>query len=265
MDTETVSESPAFPDERQERIAELVATRGKVHVSELTGLFGISEPTARKDLTILEQRGLLKRTHGGAVSLHPPVEDEVASRLTLHREAKQSIARACVELLSPGEAVFFDSGTTVREIAYALAGTGLRVTILTDSPSVAEAVADLAGVSHVLIGGQLRRISGCVVGPLATENLKEFAITTAFMGVSGVTEGGITVSDLLEAQLKAAVIAKAGRVILPIDHSKVGISDFARVCGLNEVDMIVTDRVDEHLEKLCRVHGIQLVKAKGQA
>ena len=258
----TPDEGPSFPDERQERIAEMVATRGKVRIAQLTELFGVSEPTVRKDLTTMEQRGLLKRTHGGAVSVRPPVEQAMASRIAENAEAKRLIARACVRLLLPGEAVFLDSGTTVQQIAHALAGSGPRLTVLTDSPSIAEAVADLPGVSHLLIGGQLRRISGCLVGPLTTENLKQFTISTAFIGASGLSETGVTVSDLSEAQLKAAVVAKAQRVILPIDHTKIGVSDFAHVCDIADLDMIVTDEVTERLEKLCRASQVELVAAQ---
>ncbi|HEY5704918.1 MAG TPA: DeoR/GlpR family DNA-binding transcription regulator [Terrimicrobiaceae bacterium] len=204
----------------------------------------------------------LKRTHGGAVGVHPPVEQAMANRIAENAEAKWLIAKTCVQLLLPGEAVFLDSGTTVQQIAHALAGSGLRLTVLTDSPSIAEAVADLPGVSHLLIGGQLRRISGCLIGPLTTENLKHFTISTAFIGASGVTETGVTVSDLSEAQLKAAVVAKAQRVILPIDHTKIGVSDFARVCDLSDLDMIVTDEVTERLEKLCRSSQVALVAAQ---
>lgn len=183
-------EGPSFPGERQERIAEMVATRGKVRIGQLTELFGVSEPTVRKDLTLMEQRGLLKRTHGGAVSIRPPVEQAMASRLAENANAKRLIGKACVELLSPGEAVFLDSGTTVQQIADALAGSGLRLTVLTDSPSIAEMVADMPGVSHLPIGGQLRRISGCLTGPLTTENLKQFTISTAFIGASGLFGDG---------------------------------------------------------------------------
>ena len=103
----------------------MVATQGKVRIGQLTELFGVSEPTVRKDLTLMEQRGLLKRTHGGAVSIRPPVEQAMASRLAENANAKHLIGKACVELLSPGEAVFLDSGTTVQQIADALAGSGL--------------------------------------------------------------------------------------------------------------------------------------------
>jgi DeoR/GlpR family transcriptional regulator of sugar metabolism len=255
-------EDPRFPDERQERIAELIATRGKVRIAQLTELFGVSEPTVRKDLTHMEQRGLLKRTHGGAVSVRPPVEQAMASRFAENAEAKRMIAKVCVQLLSTGEAVFLDSGTTVQQIAHALVGSGLRLTILTDSPSVAEEVADLPGVSHLLIGGQLRRISGCLIGPLTTENLKKFTIGTAFIGASGISETGVTVSDLSEAELKAVVIARAQRAILPIDHSKVGVSDFAHVCDLADLDMVVTDEPSERLEKLCGASQVALVVAQ---
>lgn len=262
IDANAAEPSSAFPDERQAYIAQMVATQGKVRVAQLTQHFGVSEPTVRKDLAVLEQKGLLKRTHGGAVSVRPPMEQEVASRQARNWEAKAAIARACLRLLSPGEAVFFDSGTTVRQIAHALAGSGLRLTVLTDSPAVAEAVADAPGIAHILLGGQLRKLSGCLVGPLATENLRMFRIGTALIGASGVSEGGVTVSDLSESRLKAAVVAQAQRVIVPVDHSKVGLSDFVKVCDLDEIDALVTDRRSEYLEALCRTHGIELIDAE---
>jgi DeoR/GlpR family transcriptional regulator of sugar metabolism len=262
IDANAAESGSAFPDERQAYIAQLVASQGKVRVSQLTERFGISEPTVRKDLAVLEQKGLLRRTHGGAVSVRPPMEQEVASRQAQHWEAKEAIARACVRLLSSGEAVFLDNGSTVQQIAHALADSGLRLTMLTGAPAVAEAVADAPGITHILLGGQLRKISGCLLGPLATENLKLFQIGTAFIGVSGVSEGGVTVADLSESRLKAAVVAQAQRVIVPVDHSKVGLSDFVKVCNLEEIDTIVTDQRTEYLEKLCRTHGIELVTAE---
>ena len=99
--------TPTFPDERQNRIAELVATHGKVHMPQLVKLFDVTEVTLRKDLNALEQKGLLKRTHGGAVNVRPPLEQEVVTRTTRHASAKAEIAEACVELVNQGEAIFF--------------------------------------------------------------------------------------------------------------------------------------------------------------
>ena len=259
IDANASEQSSSFPDERQTYIAQTVANQGNVRVSHLTERFGVSEPTVRKDLAILEQKGLLKRRHGGAVSIRPPAEQEVASRQARNWEAKVAIARVCVRLLSSGEAVFLDNGSTELQIAHALASSGLRLTMLTAAPAVAEAVADAPGITHLLLGGQLRRLSGCLVGPLATENLKLFRIGTAFIGASGVSEGGVTVADLSESRLKAAVVAQAQRVIVPVDHSKVGLSDFVKVCELDEIDAIVTDQHSEYLESLCRAHGVELM------
>ena len=263
MKTEAAAEGPTFPDERQAYIAQTVAIQGKIRVSQLAGRFGVSEPTVRKDLAVLEQKGLLKRTHGGAIIVRPPAEQEVASRRARQLEAKMAISRACVRLLSSGEAVFLDNGSTVEQIAQALAGSGLRLTVLTGAPAVADAVADAPGITHLLLGGQLRKLSGCLVGPLAIENLKLFRIGTAFIGASGLSEGGVTVADLSESRLKAAVVAQAQRVIVPVDHSKVGLSDFVKVCDLDEIDTIVTDQRTEYLEALCRTHGIELISAEG--
>lgn len=263
IDADAAEKGSSFPDERQAYIAHMVANQGKVRVSQLTEHFGISEPTVRKDLSVLEQKGLLKRTHGGAVSVRPPMEQEVASRQARNWEAKVAIARAAVRLLSSGEAVFLDNGSTIEQIAQALVSSGLRLTVVTDAPNVADTVADVPGLTHILLGGQLRKLSDCLVGPLATENLKMFQIGTAFIGASGVSEGGLTVADLSESRLKAAVVAQAHRVIVPVDHSKIGLSDFVKVCELDEIDTIVTDQRTEYLETLCRAHGIKLVGIEG--
>ena len=85
---------------------------------------------------------------------------------------------------------------------------------------------------------------------------------TAFIGASGVSEGGVTVADLSESRLKAAVVAQAQRVIVPVDHSKVGLSDFVKVCELDEIDAIVTDQHSEYLESLCRAHSVELISAE---
>jgi DeoR/GlpR family transcriptional regulator of sugar metabolism len=250
---------PLFPDERQRRIAELVATNGKVHVPQLAKLFDVTEATLRKDLNTLEEKGLLKRTHGGAVSARPPLEQEVVTRTTRHASAKGEIAEACVELVNHGEAIFLDCGTTVHEIAKHLVGSSKRVMVLTSGPATAETIADVSQISHVMLGGQLRRLSGCVSGPLATEQLRNFTISTAFIGVSGITEAGITVADLSEARLKAAVIERASRVVVPLDHSKVGWADFAHVCPLSQIDIVVTDAPNDYLVRICQANEIQLI------
>ena len=252
-----------FADERQARIAEHVAVRGRARIGELAEIFGVTEPTIRKDLSVLQEKGLLKRTHGGALAIHPNVDRELAGRQTANRKAKHAIARACVGLLQDGDSVFLDTGTTVEALARALAedGGGLRLSVLTSSLGVALSLADVRGIDCVLLGGQVRQVDGSLVGPLALENLRRFTFTAAFLGVSGFSELGVSGGSLAEAAVKEAVIERARRVVVPLDHTKVGATDFARVCELDDVDVVVMDETSPAVRELCAGYDIELVTA----
>jgi DeoR family fructose operon transcriptional repressor len=260
---------PAFADERRQRIAEIVAVRGRARIGELARLLGVTEPTIRKDLSALQEQGALKRTHGGAIAVRRLVERELSEREVTHRDAKAAIGRACLELLDDGDSVFLDNGTTVGTIATAIAATPQlaprHLVVLTNAVPVATALADTPGVEHVLLGGQLRRASGSIVGALALNNLQRFAVGVAIVSASGFSEAGITVASAAEAEIKATVIAHAGRVVVAIDHSKVGSTDFARICELDEIDTLVIDRTTPELEELCARNGIELVRAPADA
>jgi len=255
------STPPFFAAERQEKIAALVASRGRIHLDELASVFDVSQPTLRKDLTILERQGLLKRTHGGALSTRAPAERDIMSRFVHNVEAKRAIGRVCCDLVEEGEAIFLDCGTTTHHVAQQLATRGLQLTVLTNSPSISECLAEAGGITHILLGGQLRRKSGGISGPLALEIVNQFAISTAFIGVSGITDEAITVADYNEAQLKAAIIKRTQKVIVPMDRSKVGVVDFARVCEPRDIDILVTDSANDDLRRICRDHEIKLEEA----
>jgi DeoR/GlpR family transcriptional regulator of sugar metabolism len=259
---------PVFADERQQRIAEFVAGRGRARISELASHFAVTEQTVRKDLGLLQDQGVLKRTHGGAIALNPLVDRELAGREATNLEAKRRIARACLELLDDGDATFLDSGTTVGSVARALAsaqqGSPPRfrnLTVLTSTLEVAREVADLPGVDHVLLGGQLRRQSDALVGALTIQNLQRFTVQVAFIGVSGFSEDGVSVANVAESEVKAAIIERARHVVVPFDASKVGATDFARVCDLDEIETVVIDRAAPEVEELCRAHEIRLIVA----
>jgi DeoR family fructose operon transcriptional repressor len=259
---------PVFADERQQRIAQYVAARGRARIGDLAAEFAVTEQTVRKDLRVLHDHGVLKRTHGGAIALHKLVDRDLATREATHPGAKERIARACLGLLSDGDATYFDSGTTVSGIARALVsgnragGAPLQnLSILTCALDVAGEIADLPSVEHVLLGGQLRSQSGAVVGALALENLQRFTVEIAFIGVSGFSSDGISVATVAEAQVKAAAIERARHVVVPFDSSKAGATDFARICGLDEIDTVVMDRATAEIEELCRAHEIRLIVA----
>jgi DeoR/GlpR family transcriptional regulator of sugar metabolism len=268
-----------FADERRRRILDIVNARGRVRVSELAGLVGVTEPTVRKDISDLDSQRLLRRTHGGALAVTPSYEANVAARAGTNVRGKRAIARACVAEIKDGDAVFLDSGTTMIALADALcggagpvSGVGLRgdggryrhpvnVNVLTNALEVARMLAPVPSIRHTILGGQYRVAGGCLVGPLAIDALQQFTLNLAFIGVTGLSEIGFTVADVNEAQVKMAVMERSRRVVVPMDHTKVGAADFVRIFGPDRVDAVVTDEPNEHLAQMCREHGVRLVVA----
>jgi DeoR family fructose operon transcriptional repressor len=259
----TRDERRVFADERQARIAEHVAIRGRAHIADLATMFGVTEVTIRKDLGVLQDGGFLKRTHGGAIARVPLVDREIERRLAMHRDSKESIGKACVGLLKPGDSVFLSGGSTVRAIAGALAaGPQQGLTVLTNSTEVALALSGTSGVDHILLGGQIHRSSGSLVGSVALHNLHRFTVDVAFIGASGFSDLGVTVGNVEEAEILAAVIERARRVVLPLHESKVGPTDFAKVCELEQIDVLVINRASPQIAAVCAANGIELVAAE---
>jgi DeoR/GlpR family transcriptional regulator of sugar metabolism len=263
---------PLFADERRRMILEIVEAHGRVRVRELARMVGVTEPTIRKDITDLDRQRLLRRTHGGALALRPSYEPDVSARMRHNVESKRAIARACLAEIRDGDAVFLDSGTSITAIAErflpTLPGIGSadppprNVNVLTNSFDIARILAPLPGVRHTVLGGQYRPAGGCFVGPLAVEALQRFTLNVAFIGVTGLSESGFTVADLNEAQIKRAAMERARRVVVPMDHTKLGASDFINLCGLDRVDTIVTDRDNPHLEQMSERHHVRVVVAE---
>lgn len=260
----------AFAEERHARILELLGERGHVRTSELAELLRVTEPTVRKDVADLARQQLLHRTHGGAMAARPAFEPDLPARVTRNAEAKTRIARACLVLITDGDAVFLDGGSTVLRIAELLvdasaAALARNVNVLTNALAVAQTLANQAGLRHTVLGGTYRPAGGCFIGPLTLSDLEGFTVNVAFIGVTGLSDMGFTVADLNEAQVKAAVVDRARRVVVVMDHSKLGAADFAKVCNLDAIDVLVTDEPNEYLATLCHEAGVELVSAAGNA
>lgn len=261
------SDRPAFGEERRRQILERVQVDGRVRVRDLAESIGVTEATIRKDIADLDRTRLLRRTHGGAIAVRPSYEPDIAERVDRNSDAKHAIARACLNEIADGDAVYLDSGTTTATIARVLSDpasglAGLRiprnVNVLTNSMDVAIRLAPVATVRHTVLGGLYRPLGGCFVGPLAISSLEKFTLNTAFIGVSGIDASSVTVADLSEAQVKSAAMNQSRRVILPLDHTKIGVSDFVRVCDLDQIDIIITDEDNPDLRRICDAHRVQL-------
>jgi DeoR/GlpR family transcriptional regulator of sugar metabolism len=265
MSEAMTSSRDAFATERRERIWRLVNERGRVRTSELAQLFNVTEPTIRKDISDLESRDLLKRAHGGAVARRPMTEISVDERERKFVAEKQRIAAASVAMIDHGAAIFLDGGTTTIQIAMLLAGraeSGPRnVKVITNSFAIAEVLGNRLDEHAVVIGGRYRPQGRCFVGPLAMRSLEQFRVDIAFMGVTGVNADGVFAADISEAEIKSAIIKRATRVVIPMDHSKVGLTDFVEVCPLSAVDSIITDSPDEQLDEWAHASALTITVA----
>lgn len=231
-----------FAEERQQAILEQLRQKGKVTVEELTQEFKVSSPTIRTDLGRLEERGMLRRTHGGAIivgnTLYEPTYTE---RLVLRQPEKQAIARAAVTQVNEGETVLLDAGTTCHEIAVLLKEFQ-RLTVVTNSLASAQILAENDDITIILIGGILQHQRRAALGTLATQFLEPIQCDRAFVAMSGVhVQAGFTVIDFDAAQIKRKMMDKAKQAIVVADSSKIGQTSFAGVAPLSAASLLITD------------------------
>ena len=231
-----------FAEERQRAIIEHLRQVRKITVEAMTVVFGVSSPTIRADLSRLEERGLLRRTHGGAIAVENTLyEPPYAERAVLRQLEKRSIADAAAGLVQDGETLLLDAGTTCHEIALRLKEFQ-RLTIVTNSLASAQALAENDGLEVVLIGGTLQARRRATLGSLATRFLEPIQCDRAFVGVSGVhPTAGLTVVDFDAAQLKRAMLEKSKQAVIVADCSKIGQAAFACIAPLAAADLLLTD------------------------
>jgi DeoR/GlpR family transcriptional regulator of sugar metabolism len=232
---------------RRREIAEHLRAAGAVSVAELEARFGVSPMTARRDLAELERRGLVRRTHGGAVlpaiSAH---EDSFARRLKSGEEEKRALAVAAVATLNERETVFLDSSTTSYFVARQMAESGLAATVLTNSLPIMELIFSKGPLTLDLIGigGTLRRLTRSFVGPFAVRTVLGHFADRLFISVKGLTENGmLTDADPLEAEVKRTMIEQAGRSTLLIDRSKLSARGLSVIAPLSEVTEVIAHGV----------------------
>jgi DeoR family fructose operon transcriptional repressor len=231
-----------FAEERQQAILEQLRQQGKVTVEELTVALRVSSPTIRTDLTRLEEQGLLRRTHGGAIAIGNTLyEPSYAERAVLHQGDKRAIARAAVALVHEGETLLLDAGTTCQEIAQCLKEFR-RLTVVTNSLMSAQTLMENDQIETILIGGVIQARRRAALGPLAVRFLEPIQCDRAFVGMNGVhPTAGFTVTDFDVALVKRKILEKAKQPVVVADCSKIGQACFACVGALSLAELLITD------------------------
>lgn len=234
--------SMMIKEERQAAILEHLLKHGSVFVSALTDSLQVSAVTVRKDLTDLERQGRLYRSHGKAILVNPfTVNRSVKEKEKLYPDEKYNIGVAALRLVTPNDSIVIASGSTVAAFAQCLQNAP-KFTAVTASLKVAEELAANPDIDIILLGGRLRHSSFSVVGPDGEQMLANCTFSKLFIGVDGIDpEFGLTTTDLREAHINQAMMRAAQKTIVLADSSKFGRRGFAKICGMDEVDMVITD------------------------
>lgn len=235
---------------RWNALLDMVAVNGHLTVGEAAHTLGVSSATIRRDLEQLARQQMVVRTRGGAVANSVSYDLPLRYKTARHTVEKERIGRAAAELVAPAATVALNGGTTVSEVARALAtradlqhtGNAPPLTMVTNALNIANEMAVRQHVKIVLTGGVTRRQSYELIGPLATLVLAELTFDWAILGVDALDAvTGASAKNEDEASINQIMADRAGQVVIVADSSKLGQRAFARICAPARIDVLVTD------------------------
>jgi DeoR/GlpR family transcriptional regulator of sugar metabolism len=242
-------------DERRSKILKIAEESGFVSLQQLVAEVGASESTIRRDLEFLDAAGQIQRTRGGASVLGDSQSDFESRRNRASLE-KQQIARRTAELISSGETVLLDGGTTTLEVARYLAGKSLQV--LTNSLPIASLLMNRPEIELIFVGGYVYPKTGVALGEQSVEALKKMHANRLVMSTGGITAEGLFNSNALLVETERQMIRAADRVTLVADSSKFGQRALSHLCSLSDVNEIVTDDgMSDHWRQVMESAGLR--------
>jgi DeoR/GlpR family transcriptional regulator of sugar metabolism len=249
------------PEERQQRIEEYLQQVEFASLEELAQHVDASVSTVRRDVSLLEAGGNVRRTHGGARIVTPRTDEFTFSTRDTHELAeKEAIGRACAELIRPNQSVIIDAGTTCYHVARYLEAKSPQ--IITNSLAVANLFASSGRSEVVVTGGVLYPRLNVLVGPQTVETFSKLRADVAIMSAGGLTLEGITNSHGLLIDIQRAMINAVQRVVFCLDHTKFNRHSIAPLCTLDEIDTIVTDgAAPGELVEAVRQKGVEVIVA----
>ncbi len=243
--------------ERQTRLIQMLRERKTAQLEDLARALDVSSSTVRRDLEQFEAKGLVSRTHGGAVYTGPEGAAGVlptvghaggqgmggntalAERMGERVEEKEAIGRAAAKLVQPQMTLFLDGGSTVIFAVRYI--TARPIQVVTNSLSVANAFVDDDQVELVLVGGALYPRTGVTVGPIATGSIADLHADMFMFSLAGIYNDDLYNQNMAMAQVEQAMMRQAAQSVLLMDSSKFGKKSLTRVCGVSEIDTIITD------------------------
>lgn len=246
--------------QRHQEILRKITEKGQIKVQELCDEFQISPVTARKDLKLLEEKGLLYRMHGGATLSNPYATDRhVKEKEKIHLSEKMKIGSVAASMVTANDSILIASGTTVFYLAKSIEPQE-NLTVITSALNVALELNKHLEIEVIMLGGLLRKRSSSVTGIYAENNLADFSCSKFFMGVDGIDlDFGLTTTNVMEAHLNREMINVSQKTIVLADSTKFGRRGFGRICGLELIDEIITDNgISSFTKEALEDNGIKI-------
>ncbi|MBW3698214.1 DeoR family transcriptional regulator [Vibrio sp. T187] len=246
---------------RRENILSQLKENGSVSVIELSQEFDVSTVTIRNDLAYLEKKGLLMRSHGGAISVQDIVpETTIEVKTSLNTGLKASIAQVAADMVKDGDNIILDSGTTTEKIAQLL-GKKKGVVAMTNGLNIAQSLSQYSDVEVMITGGSLRRKSQSFYGTQAEDNLRSFNFSKLFLGVDGFhIDSGITTHNENEARLNRMMCEVANEVIVVTDSSKFGKLSLHKIIPSEKINTLITDnKIPKEYKLALMAKGINVI------
>lgn len=247
--------------ERQQKILQHLDLRQRININEICGMYAVSEATARRDLETLASDGKIQRVHGGAIALSPtPPEAPILLRQAEQSELKYRIGIAAAAQVQDGETVFLGSGTTVLEAARILRGRH-KLTAITNSLPVVNALAGAEGITVICLGGMLRDSELSFIGHITEQALAEVRADKVLIGTRAISlEHGLMNEFLPETLTDRAILKAGSEVFVLADHTKFGRTGAVLLAPLTSIHTVITDEETpaEYVVPL-RKHGLRII------
>ena len=243
---------------RHTKILEIVNRAGRIDVNSLAEQVGVSAVTIRKDLDTLAAEKLLSREHGFAIS---GSTEDINNRLAVQYATKIRIAKEAASMVSPGETVMIESGSTCALLANELAAFGREVCIITNSAFIAGYIRDKGDVRVILLGGEYQKESQVMVGPMVRSCAAAFHVDKLFVGTDGFDKKlGFSTSDMMRTDAMKAMAASAGRTIVLTDSGKFSCAGLITQLPFEEVYAVVTDDgIPEEAARVLRERNVEVL------
>lgn len=248
-------------NKRQSQILDLLTQNKKLKVTELSDVLNVSQVTIRKDLSALEESGIIVREHGYA-KLNE--SDDINNRLAYHYDIKQKIAEKAVESIEDGETVMIESGSCCALVALEIAKTKKDVTLITNSAFIADYIRKTGNVRIILLGGEYQEESQVMVGPITRKCAEGFFVDKLFVGTDGFTrETGFTGNDYMRSEAVKDMTKQASNIIIVTDSVKFQQKGVVSLLDTKKVSYVYTDsNIPEDAEEYLVENNIKVIKTE---